>query len=172
MKTMTSQNPQLAKLSQLIDGIDYAMLTTREADGTLHTRPMRTEAIQDDGTLLFFTQADSAKARELQQHSQVSISYMGDNAATCVAIAGHARLLRDRAKMKELWKSLYKVWFPKGLEDPELVLLRITIDRAEYWETPSNPVVRVVGAAKALATGKPIGEQVGEHEQMTLRKRR
>ncbi len=168
MKTGHTNEPHLKKLGELISGIDYAMFTTREDDGTLHSRPLKTEAMQSDGTLLFFTQASSPKAKELEKVPQVSLTYMGDNACICVAVAGHAMLLRDEQKMKELWKPLYKVWFPKGLEDPDLVLLQVAIDRAEYWETPSNPVTRLVGAAKALATGEPI--EVGAHEQMTFRK--
>lgn len=168
MKTESTASASLQKLGALLNGIEYAMLTTREADGTLHSRPMKTEAMQKDGTLIFFTSADSAKARELELHPQVSLTYMSTNAYTCVAVAGRARLKRDPVKMKELWKPAYTLWFPQGLDDPQLVLLEITIDRAEYWETPVNPVTRLIGAAKALAKGKPIGTQAGSHEQMSF----
>jgi len=169
MNSDAFHDPRLQKLSELLKGIEYAMLTTREADGTLHSRPMRTETLQHDGTLVFFTQQNSAKARELEANPQVSLSYMGPGAATCVCIAGRARLRQDSAKMNALWNPLYKVWFPKGLEDPDLTLLEVTIDRAEYWQTPSNVVTRVFGAAQALAKGEPIADQVGSHERMTLR---
>src|SRR4051812_46899190 len=106
MKTEMTRDGQINKLGDLVKDIEYAMLTTREADGTLHSRPMKTEAIQSDGTLLFFTEGNSAKARELEAQPQVSVTYMGDGAACCVAIAGHARLRRDAAKMKELWNPL------------------------------------------------------------------
>lgn len=171
MKTDKMQNPQFKKLSELIGNITYAMLTTREPDGTLHTRPMHTEAMQHDGTLLFLTLASSPKARELTSFPKVSVAYMGNDANACVAIAGHARIRRDKDKLKELWKPLYKAWFPKGLEDPDLALLEVTIDRAEYWETPSSAVVRVLGAAKALVTGKSVGETMGEHAQVAAKKR-
>src|SRR5690349_18638543 len=137
MTNATIQDSQLKKLSEMITDIEYAMLTTTEADGTLHSRPMKTEAMQPDGTLLFFTLANSAKAKELEQRPHVSVTYMRDNAALCVVVAGRARLLRDAEKIKTMWKPLYKVWFPQGLKEPELVLLEITIDRAEYWKTPT-----------------------------------
>ena len=168
MKTSDSLRPQLRQISDLIDGIDYAMLTSRESDGTLHTRPMKTEALQADGSLLFFTQASSAKAREIETNPQVSISYMSGNADVSVAVAGRARLLRDPQKMKSLWKPLYKAWFPQGLEDPELTLLAVTIERAEYWKTPANVPVRLLGAAKAITTGEPAGTTGGEHERLQV----
>jgi general stress protein 26 len=166
MKTEMPQDPDLQKVAKLIEGIPYALLTTREADGTLHTRPMRTEAMEANGTLVFLTQGNSAKGYEIDQHPQVSVAYMSNDAVTVVAIAGSAHIRRDLEKLKALWKPLYKVWFPKGLEDPELALLEVTIDRAEYWQTPSILVSRVIGGAKALATGQPIGETSGEHQQI------
>ena len=43
--------------------------------------------------------------------------------------------------------------FPKGLEDPDLALLRIDIEKAEYWDSPGTVVGRAYAIAKALVTG-------------------
>ncbi len=158
--------PDLKKLRDLIKDIPCAMLTTQEADGTLHSRPMQTEEMQEDGRLLFITNASSAKAQELETYPKVSLTYMGKHGSTCVAIAGHGHTYRDMETLQRLWKPLYKAWFPKGLEDPDVTLLEVRIDRAEYWETPGSAVVRLVGAAKALLTGQPVGNTVGEHKQI------
>ena len=166
MKTETQLDPDLKKLSELIKGISYAMLTTQEADGTLHSRPMQTEEMQSDGTLLFITSASSAKAQELDVFPKVSLTYMSKDASICVAVAGHGHTYRDMEILKQLWKPLYKAWFPKGLEDPDVTLLEVKIDRAEYWQSPSSAVVRIFGAAKALLTGQTVAETVGAHEQI------
>src|SRR4051812_46458416 len=123
MKTETPQDPDLQKLAELIDGIPYALLTTREADGTLHTRPMHTEAMESNGTLVFITLASTAKAAEIERDHQVSLAYMGNDADIVVAVAGSARVRQDREKLKALWKPLYKAWFPNGVDDPDLALL-------------------------------------------------
>ncbi len=151
MKTDSAETLTMKRLGDLIEGIGYGMLTTPLEGGTLHSRPMHTETIQSDGTLLFFTRASSPKAQELARHPQVNVTYMGKG-GDWIAIAGRARLLRDPAKMKELWKSLYKAWFPKGLAEQDLALLRITIDTADYWETPSSNPNRLV--LEQLATNK------------------
>jgi general stress protein 26 len=167
MKTERYSDPGLQKLSEFIGEISYAMLTTREPDGTLHSRPMHTEAMQSDGTLVFLTLSSSPKAQELISFPKVSLTYMGKNADSCVAIAGHGRIVRDSGKLKALWKPFYKAWFPKGLEDPDLALLEVRIDRAEYWETPSSAIVRVIGTAKAILTGKTAAQSMGEHDQIS-----
>lgn len=68
--------------------------------------------------------------------------------------------------MKELWKPFLKAWFPKGLDDPDLALLKVTVTEAEYWDTSSSPVVHAVGLAKALVKGETY--QPGEHEKIDL----
>jgi hypothetical protein len=63
-------------------------------------------------------------------------------------------------------EPLLKAWFPDGLDDPALALLRVDIEKAEYWDSPSSTVVHLVGFVKALATGKTY--EPGEHEKVTL----
>ena len=70
-----------------------------------------------------------------------------------LSISGSARLDRDRAHMQRLWTPWAKVWFPRGLDDPDLALLHVQIEKAEYWESPSSKVKRLFGLAKALTTG-------------------
>jgi general stress protein 26 len=83
-----------------------------------------------------------------------------------VSVSGTAELVRDRSRIEELWKPELKAWFPKGTDEPDLALLKITVSRAEYWDSPSNPVVQLVGFATALATGRPYTG--GEHEDLDL----
>ena len=61
---------------------------------------------------------------------------------------------------------MLKAWFPKGLDDPELALLKVTVEKAEYWDSPSSAVVHLVGLAKALVTGKHY--RPGENEKIEL----
>ena len=73
--------------------------------------------------------------------------------------------MRDRSKIEELWNPLFKAWFPQGLEDPDLALLKVNVDKAEYWDSPSSKVVRLAGFLKAVATGKPISNP-GDNEKI------
>lgn len=145
------------KLHDLIKDIRFAMLTTVEEDGTLRSRPMATQEFEFDGDLWFFTAAHAPKVDEVQHNQHVNVSYAEPKDQKYVSISGTAQLVRDRAKIEELWNPLFKAWFPQGLDDPELALLKVSVDKAEYWDSPSSKVVRLVGFAKALLTGKQIG---------------
>ena len=41
----------LEKLKKLVEDIDFCMLTTIDADGTLRSRPMSTQQAEEDGDL-------------------------------------------------------------------------------------------------------------------------
>lgn len=158
------------KLGKLISDIQYAMLTTAEPDGTLRSRPMATHfnhnSKEFDGTLWFFTKDHSPKVDEVQQDHHVGISFASPEQSTYVSVSGMATLVKDRKKNEELWTDKYIAWFPKGLDEPELALLKVTVDKAEYWDTPSSTVAHITGFVKATLTGKP--HHAGDHDKIEM----
>ena len=122
------------KLATMIRGIKTAMLTTVARDGRLHSRPMATQEADFDGTLWFFTRASSPKVEEIQDDAEVNVSYSSPEDHRYVSISGRASVVRDRAKIEELWQPSYRMWFAQGLEDPDLVLLRVDAHSAQYWD--------------------------------------
>ena len=155
------------KLAKLIHGVKIAMMTTADTDGTLRSRPMATQESEYDGELWFFTGRSSHKVAEIDADHRVNLSYADPSAGKYVSVSGTGRLVSDKAKEKELWNPAYKAWFPKGLEDPDLCLLKVTPTQAEYWDTPGTVISHAIGLVKAVATGKPADP--GEHEKLNLK---
>jgi general stress protein 26 len=151
--------PELDKLSTLIDGITIAMLTTTEADGQLRSRPMATQAMTPEGDLLFYTRRDAPKVDEAE-HRPVNIAYADAKGNTYVSVSGNALLDTDPAEIRAHWKPELKAWFPGGVEDPQIALLRVRVERAEYWDAPHGPIVQVLEFVKAV-TGSP--SSIGDH---------
>lgn len=160
------RDEQLKKLGELIKDIKIAMMTTVEQDGSLRSRPMGTQQVEFDGDLWFFTREHAAKVDEVQHDQHINISYANPDDQRYVSVSGTATLVKDQQKAKEFWNPLYKAWFPEGLDDPELALLKVHVDKAEYWDAPSSTVVLLVGFAKALVTGKEY--EGGENEKVQL----
>ncbi|MFN2454970.1 MAG: pyridoxamine 5'-phosphate oxidase family protein [Pyrinomonadaceae bacterium] len=157
----------IRKLGEMIKDIKFAMLTTAEPDGTLRSRPMATQQTEFDGELWFFTAASTPKVDEIEQDHHVNLSYAAPDKNHYVSVSGKARLVRDRRKIEELWTPAYKAWFPKGLEDPDVALLNVRAEQAEYWDSSSSAVVHLVGFVKAVATGEPY--EAGENKKVDLR---
>ena len=166
---MTESNQDnINKLRQMLKGIRIGMLTTVDDEGRLHSRPMATQEQEFDGTLWFFTGISSAKAHEIERDHHVNISYASPEDNRYVSVSGMGRLVRDPAKAKQLWSPIHKAWFPKGLDDPELGLLQVDVDRAEYWDSPSSAVVQLVGFAKSILTGRAYRDEMAKHGKLNV----
>lgn len=154
----------IAKVAELMQGVRIAMLANLSADGKIVSRPMGVQEVEFDGDLWFFTYEDSEKVRELQANPSCNVAFNSKN--SWVSLSGTAELVNDTDKAKQLWQPLLKAWFPNGLETPGLRLLKIHADSAEYWDTSSNKLISLFGAAKAMAAGK--GAQGGENKVVDL----
>ncbi|QDL09879.1 general stress protein [Brasilonema octagenarum UFV-E1] len=168
MTDSENRNEQIKKLRELIKDIDIGMLTTVDEDGTLRSRPMSINSeVEPDGDLWFFTYASSHKVREIEQQERVNVSFSDPQKQSYVSVSGSAQLVRDRDKLQQLWKPQLKAWFPKELDEPDIALLKVSVEKAEYWDAPSSFVAHTIALVKAMTTGeKP---NVGENEKVTLK---
>lgn len=161
-----SDNYNVRKLGEMIKDISVAMLTTMEAEGGLRSRPMIAQKEEFDGDLWFFTSANSAKVEEVTHAQDVNISYADPGDQRFVSVSGIAEIVNDRERIEQLWSSGYTAWFPKGLDDPDLALIKVRVYQAEYWDAPSRKMVQIAGFVKSLTSGQRY--QPGENEKLEL----
>ena len=162
----TDRAATLEVLRKHIEGIRFAMLTTLEEDGHLRTRPMTTQEVEFDGDLWFFASAESLRPLEVQANARASAAYSDGDRSVYVTMEGHAEVVRDRAKVRELWNPVVAAYFEGGPEDPEVALLCVHVERAEYWDAPSSKTVRLFNLLKSVVTGRR-GDG-GTHEKLQL----
>ncbi len=62
-----------AHFLQLLHQFHTAMLVTHESEDRLRARPMAVAKIEDDGKLWFLTDAENAKAHEIERDTRVHI---------------------------------------------------------------------------------------------------
>lgn len=152
---MTEHSDPAQRVADLVRAAHLCMLTTQNDEGRLVSRPMALQEAEFDGDLWFFTHEDTSAVAHVQTRPQVGVSFADHRNTAWTSIAGTAQVVRDRARMEELWSAPLKVWFPEGTETPGLVLLRVEAQSAEYWDSPASRVKRLVGAARAAVTGDP-----------------
>ena len=151
------------KVWELIKDIGVALLVTTGDGDRLRGRPMVAANKDFDGTLWFMAREGSPKTGEIGDRSQVLLAYSSPKTQDYVSVSGVARLVRDVAKIEELWSEGSRVWFPKGPKDPGIVLIAVEVESAEYWDSPSSSLVYALGYAKARLTGEPP-KNVGENK--------
>jgi general stress protein 26 len=158
-----------AKLWSMIKGIRVAMLTSWDGQ-RMHARPMYGHQEEFAGELWFFTRLDSGKTHEVMRFDQVSLAYADVKSNTYVSIAGRAEIVLDREVMKRFWNPNAHAWFPKGLDDPDLALIKVTAEGAEYWDSTSSSMRYFWEVARARLTGRE--PEVGENERLDLEQAR
>lgn len=148
-----TRQESIEKLNELIKDIETAMLTTIDG-GVLRSRPMATQEADFDGTLWFLTPADTHKDEEIKKDDRINVSYAKPSDNIYVSVSGRAEVFHDQEKINELWSPFYKAWFPEGQTDPNIRVLKVTAEQAEYWDASANAFIHLVGFLKALATGE------------------
>ncbi|ASS67609.1 pyridoxamine 5'-phosphate oxidase family protein [Paenibacillus sp. RUD330] len=152
----TASQEAVEKVRDLIKGIDIAMLTTATDEG-LVSRPMQTQEVEFDGDLWFITKKETDKFEELQHDRRVNVAYVGKS---YVSVRGEAELVSDRSKIKEIWNPTYEKLLGMSSDDPELVLIKVKAETAEYWETGN----------KAKMVAQLFKKMTGKQEHMDMNK--
>ena len=158
------------KIHSLLSGFDTAMLVTHGRDGLNHARPMGIARLEPNCDLWFFTGRVAEKVREIQHDSEVHLIFQKDHKAY-ISLIGRAQLVQDKAKATELWKPAYRVWFPHGPDDGNILLIRVSATEAEYWDnTGFNGVKYLFEAVKAAMTAKtPQVQEPDQHGRVKLK---
>ena len=164
---MGEHNSDFEKLKEMIKDIDLCMLTTVDEMGSLHSRPMSLNSdVDNNGDLWFFTSSNSHKASEIERMSKVNVSFVDTKGQRYISISGNAQLVNDRQKIKELWKPILKAWFPDGPDQADVALLRVNVEKAEFWDGPASTVAEAISFVSAIFTGKQV--ELGENKKINL----
>jgi general stress protein 26 len=137
MTPETEREQAVGTLSALIRRTRIAMLTTLTEEGAFQSRPITTHGARFDGDLWFLTRVDSAKLDQVRHHRRVGLTYARPTDNTYISLSGTAQVVVDRAKADELWDASYQAWLPGGPSDPDLTLIKVTVELAEYWAAPA-----------------------------------
>jgi len=168
----TPADPEHA-LWNLIEDLRFAMLTTRDAEGRLRGRPMTTQNPHPDEReprprqLWFFLSLSSEAAEDVRRDAQVHLAYASPDKDRYVSVTGSARFVDDGERKHALWSTATQAWFPNGPDDPDVGLLEVSIDGAEFWDVRTSKVLQLVKMAKAAMTGERP-QDMGTHGRIGL----
>jgi general stress protein 26 len=161
-----TQVEALKRLKELVEDIDFTMLTTVDASGNLVSRPMSTRQMDDNGAIWFFTGDHTKKVDEVEADHDVGLGYLDPKGMRFVSVAGKASVVHDEAKMKELYTPSLDIWFEDGLDTPGIALLKVTPVECEFWEPKHGKIVMAAGMLKALVT-KDTPDDTMRHEKIS-----
>src|SRR5699024_1599650 len=100
----------------------------------------------------FFVSLHGGQAEALRSGSQVNLAV--SDAGSWLSVAGEAGFVEDRALVEQLWNDRAESYFPGGTDDPDLGLLRVSGESAQFWGMPGGKVAGLAQIIKAKATGE------------------
>ena len=156
-KDQLSGDAAIEKVRALLPQFKSAMMVTHTSTGDVHVRPL---ALQGDlttfgGVLWFFTDERSRKVQESAGRVPVSIICQSDQQSAYLHLTGVATVVRDLPKMRELYSPILKTWFPDGLDDPNLTLIKFEANGGAYWDSPGGMLRSLAAFGVAIVTGRP-----------------
>jgi general stress protein 26 len=155
------ENDQVQRIRELLEDFDTAMLVTHRGDFA-HARPMAIAAVESHCNVWFFTGRGTPKVHEIHDDDTVLVVCQ-DEHERYISLSGRAEIVAEREKVRQLWSERYKTWFPGGVEDPELLLICVHAEEAEYWDQHGAKALNYFfQAAKARALKARPGLQEGE----------
>ncbi|MET3143457.1 UNVERIFIED_ORG: general stress protein 26 [Arthrobacter sp. UYEF10] len=154
----------ISKVTDIINDAHIGMLTTINEEGALVSRPLAVQDVQEDGDLWFFTGRGTSQVSHIQADPRVNVSF--GRRTEWVSVAGTAEVVTDRAKIHEMWNQVVEAWFPDGPDTPEVCLLRVDSESAEYWTSPGGTAATVLQWVKSKVTHSRMS--VGESGTVEL----
>ena len=133
------QNKNIVKFIEMVKDVRVCMFITREINvENVSGRPMAINKIDADGNMWFFTKTSSNKVGAIGETQKVSISIVHESSGIYLMIHGTSILSTNREQMKKLWSPIMKPWFPLGLDDPDMALIKVEPNEVIYWDSSSG----------------------------------
>ncbi|SFT85941.1 pyridoxamine 5'-phosphate oxidase family protein [Arthrobacter sp. ov118] len=159
-----SDAQSISKVTDIINDSHIGMFTTINEEGALVSRPLAVQEVKDDGDMWFFTSANSSQVAHIRANPAVNVSF--GQRTEWVSVAGTAEVVTDRQLIHDKWNQVVEAWFPDGPDTPEVVLLHVDSDSAEYWTSPGGTAATVLQWIKSKVTHSRMS--VGESGTVEL----
>ena len=149
----------IAKIKEMAEGVMTCLFTTHLSGKQLSSRPMSTQKVTPDGSIVFLSSKTSQKNEDIREDSYVQLFYGDPGKNHYMAIGGTAVESYDKAQIAEMWEPILKMWF-EGPEDPNISILTITPNDGYYWDTKSGKMIQMLKWAYGAVTGKETDDSI------------
>ena len=123
------------------------------SNGFDHTRPMYTIEVEDNGTVWFFTDIRSIKVEEISKDQASHLVYSHPGKESYLDVWGKAAIITDKQQIKDKWTPMIKAWFPGGIDDPNIALLKVQPTNVYYWDAEAGKMVSFLKIIAGVITG-------------------
>lgn len=149
-----------AKIKELAESIDFAMMATNLTSIPIHAIPMSTKKVDELGYIWFLSNKTSEHNANIIRNDTVHLFYAKAMNMEFMNLYGSAEIVTDENIIKDLYQKSDDNWFD-GKDDPNITAIKITPKDAHYWDTKNNMLVSMLKMGIGAITGKKteLGEE-------------
>lgn len=148
IKEMTEKNSSCFFCSNIKTGIPFS------------TRPMSVQVVDNEGCFWFLSANDSYKNNEIEADPFVHLLFQGSKHSDFLSIYGIAKIIDDKAKIKELWDPILKVWFTEGEDDPRISVIKVEPTEGYYWDNKHGNAIAFAKMVAGAIIGKTLDDSI------------
>ena len=153
---LLSGDEALDKIRGLLKQLPIAFMVTAHGNA-ITARPIGVVGDHGafDGSVWFITDRRSRKVEAIESGATTALLFQNDREGTYLHMTGQAVVVEDPTKLKELYTPVQRTWFPDGVDDPHITLLRFDATEANYWDGHASMPRLAWAYAKSVVTGAP-----------------
>lgn len=124
--------------------------------GNGHAEPMTAQLDRDAHHQIWFF---ASRGNRIAAGGPAMAQFSGKGHDVFACLAGTVTEETDAAVWDKHWSRGVEAWFPRGRNDPDVVMLRFDIQDAEVWTADPG----IVGKFKLLAGSELSPGEMGDH---------
>ncbi len=149
------ETEEFEKILLKMKDIQVSFLNTQFEDGVI-TRPMIARFDEADRTAMYFISGgEGSQVDAMLNDKMVSVSMSDKSQKIYIVIKGKCTLTKSKAKIKLFWNSMTDLWFPKGLENSDVSLIKMDFDTLECWDSSGNLIIKAIDMLVAKINKRP-----------------
>lgn len=142
-----------AKLREVAESIDFAMMATKLNATPFHAVPMSTKKVDEFGNIWFLSGKSSDHNLHIMAEGKAHLIYSNPSDMQFLSVYGEATITSETDVLKGLYEATDDMWFD-GVDDENLTAIKIAPLEAYYWDTKYNKLVTLFKFGAGLMTGE------------------
>lgn len=151
-----NHSPAVEKIRQLAKSARVCFFGTTHGSPPLDVRPMTVQEVDVVGNLWFLSARSSALNKDIARNPKVQLLFANPADSEFLNLQGFATIHDTKAFREKYYTPLAKTWFPGGVNDPELTVIRVMPREGHYWDTVYGKAVTLLMVAVGAVTGQPM----------------
>jgi len=159
-----NEKENVDRIWEVVEKARVCMMATQFSDG-LRVRPMEALPQRDENVICFITDRRGLREHQIEVSPEVYLTFVYPKENVYLALTGEAFVINDADCAERLWSRQQDGWL-SGPDDPNLMIIRVELWRAEIWDGPANSAIADFQFAKARLYG--IKANLNESEKVSV----